>query len=1071
MKQDGAPVDDAEGIAVVGMSARFPGAGNYREFWENLVAARETVSFFSREELAEAGCDVASLSQRHVPARALLEDVDLFDAPFFACSTRSAEMMDPQHRLMLETAYEALEDAGYAPKRMPAPVGVFVGSGPNTYFTKNLMTRPELLEEFGEFPALLSTGNDYLSTRLSYLLNLRGPSLTVQTACSTSLVAVAQACQSLLFYQCDFALAGAVSVAFPQKQAHLHQEGGIYSADGHCRPFDAEATGTVFGDGVGLVALRRLSDALADGDPIHAVIKGFALNNDGSDKSGYSAPSVSGQAEVIEMAQAMAGVSPDTIGYVEAHGTATPLGDPIEISALTRAFRRHTNAAGFCAIGSVKGNIGHSDIAAGMAGLIKTILALKHGVIPPSINYSQDNPRIDFSSTPFYVADKIIDWTTREGLPKRAGVSAFGIGGTNAHMVLQEAPRLATVEEGRPWHILPLSARSPEAVDRATRALSQHRKSFPGQSLADTAYTLQASRSNFSHRRFFVCSDGRDADDQLESADGATHRIKAPKVAEPSVVFMFPGQGAQRVGMGKELYDREQVYKTTVDRCSEILEPEIGLDLRDVLYPPPDQMQWAEDRIVETRTTQPALFVTELALARLLISWGIEPAAMIGHSVGEFVAACVSDVFSLEDALHVIAARGKLIQEQPGGAMLAVALREEGLAPLLSREVSIAAVNAPELCVASGPFAAIDDLQGMLAEGNVTCRRLRTSHAFHSEMMQPAVEPFLEALEHVVLRSPKIPYVSNVAGQWVKDDEARDPQHWARHLRGSVRFCDGMGTLSSEPGRVLLEVGPGSTLTSLARQCGSGAKGVPPIACMPGQENGGSDYASALRAIGMLWQSGVEVKWQELHRGERRCRVSLPTYPFERKRYFVEPHREPKGSRSDASGGVPPRAADRGSVPEFVSVAMAEDRHLSSGQDRSDAVLSRLHSRLRTLSGLSVEEMGLDTTFQELGFDSLFLVQVSRDLEAEFGVPLTFGQLIREVPTLAKLAKHIEALLPPDQLQRGPVSALPSAPMKKEFPSATTSPDELADFRGRLRVIAEQLNALATGVGASRNGE
>src|ERR1043165_2701969 len=698
--------EEVEGIAIVGMAGRFPGARNLDEFWRNLRDGVEAISFFTDEELRSAGVDSALLRDpAYVKAGGILEDIELFDASFFGINHREAEMMEPQHRVFLECAWEALENAGYNSDSYDARIGVYAGHGLTSYLLSNLYSNRQSIWALSGGQSLLGNEKDYLSTRVSYKLNLSGPSISVQTACSTSLVAVHLACQSLLNGECSMALAGGVTISVPQKAGYKYEEGGIMSPDGHCRTFDASAKGTAPGSGVGIVILKRLEDALADGDTIHAVIKGSAINNDGSRKAGYTAPSVEGQAAVISEALHMAGVEASSIGYIEAHGTATVLGDPIEMAALTQAFRTGTEAKEFCAIGSVKSNIGHADTAAGVAGLIKTVLALKHKQIPPSLHFQEPNPAIDFANSPFYVNAKLNEWTTN-GAPRRAGVSSFGIGGTNAHVIVEEAPHAAASGTERPLHLIVLSAKTSSALKTSAQNLAQHLKQHPELNIADVAHTLQLGRKAFDHRLALVCSDLDDAATALEDETRVVTSVQ--ETNDHPVVFMFPGQGAQHVNMGAELYKTEQVFREQIDRCSVSLQPHLGLDLRTLLYPQPENVEEATDRLKQTMFTQPALFVVEYALAQLWMSWGVRPRAMIGHSIGEYVAACIAGVLTLEDALKLVVARGRLMQSVPGGAMTSVSLAEAELAPLLDHRVAMAAVNGPSFCVISGETEEIE---------------------------------------------------------------------------------------------------------------------------------------------------------------------------------------------------------------------------------------------------------------------------------------------------------------------------------------------------------------------------
>ncbi|HEY7492967.1 MAG TPA: type I polyketide synthase, partial [Candidatus Tectomicrobia bacterium] len=772
---------------------------------------------------------------------------------------------------------------------------VYAGVGVDAYALVNLLPNRDLMQSVGTLQTSIRNRTDHLTTQVSYKLNLRGPGVTVQTACSTSLVAVHLACQSLLNGECDIALAGGVSIAVPQKAGYRYQEGGILSPDGHCRAFDAKAQGCVGGSGVGIVVLKRWEDALAEGDCIQAVIKGSAINNDGSVKVGYTAPSVDGQAEVIAEALTLAGVDPETVTYVEAHGTGTALGDPIEIEALTRAFRTHTRKQGFCALGAVKTNIGHLDTAAGVAGLIKTVLALKHKLLPPSLHFERPNPRIDFENSPFYVNTQLAEWLTGD-TPRRAGVSSFGLGGTNAHVVLEEAPAVKASGTSRPWQLLLLSAKTSTALESATARLAAYLTQHPEVKLADAAYTLQVGRRVFGHRRAIICQDGS-AVTALEALDPARVYTGVQEPKTRPVVFMFPGQGAQYVHMGAELYQVEPTFRKQIEVCSELLKPHLGLELRSVLYPDPARAAEAAETLKQTYLTQPALFVVEYALARLWMEWGVRPEAMIGHSIGEYVAACLAGVFSLEDALALVAARGRLMQSLPGGAMLAVRLAEKDVQPLLGEQLSLAAVNGPVQCVVSGPTAAVEALAQQLATQGVGCRRLHTSHAFHSPMMEPILAPFTEEVKSVTLNSPQIPFVSNVTGTWIGNAEATDPRYWARHLRQTVRFADGVHELVQDPDWVLLEVGPGQTLMTIARWHPQRAAGQVVLTSMRPADFQESDIAFLLTTLGRLWLAGVQVDWDGYYAQERRRRLPLPPYPFERQRYWIAPPQQGSEAR------------------------------------------------------------------------------------------------------------------------------------------------------------------------------
>ncbi len=892
--------DPVEGIAIVGIAARFPGARDAGELWRNLRDGVESIAVLTDEDLTSAGVDPALLADpRYVRAKGALDGADLFDAAFFGFTPREAELMDPQHRVFLECAWEALENAGCDPERPGVRIGVWAGSGASTYLISNLLPNRERMEALGAFQVLLLNDRDFLATRASYKLGLKGPSAAVQTACSTSLVAVHMACQSLLTEECNVALAGGVSISTPLRTGYLYQEGGVVSPDGCCRAFDASAAGAVEGNGCGVVVLKRLADALEDGDRVYAVIRGSAVNNDGSDKIGFTAPSVEGQAEVISEALMMAGVEPGTIGYVEAHGSGTPLGDPIEVAALTQAFREAGAAGeGFCALGSIKTNFGHCNTAAGVAGLIKATLALDHATLPPSLHFETPNPQIDFAASPFYVSTEARPWET-DGTPRRAGVSSFGLGGTNVHVVLEQAPAPAAGDPpSRPAQLLVLSARSAAALDAAAERLAGCLEASSDLALADVAWTLQVGRKGFEHRRIAVA---RDREEAISRLRGPAIAGKRDGAGAPPVVFLFPGLGDQRVDMARELYEAEPLFREQVDLCAGKLAPLLGADLREVLFSPGDwspgerkepdlrsllRRSPAEaSRLDQTVFAQPACFVVEYALGRLLLTWGIAPQALIGYSLGEYVAACLAGSLSLDDALELVARRARLIQDLPAGAMLAVPLPEEEVRPLLGESLSLSATNGPHFSVVGGPAEAIEALDRTLAERGASCLRPRTTHAFHSAMMEPAMAPFAEIARGVRMQAPRIPWISNVTGTWITAADLADPAYWVRHMRSPVRFAEGIGELLAEPDRVFLEAGPGATLGTLVKQHPAAAANRVTVSTL----REGDDLAGVLEAVGRLWIAGVEVDWSRFHGGERRLRVPLPTYPFERQRYWMDP--------------------------------------------------------------------------------------------------------------------------------------------------------------------------------------
>jgi amino acid adenylation domain-containing protein len=890
-----------DAVAIVGAAGRFPGAASVEEFWVRVRDSISGIASFDDDTLAALGVPEAERrAPDYVKAFGMLDGIDQFDAGFFGYSAREAELIDPQQRLFLECAWEALENAGCAGAREPV-VGVFAGVGANGYIG-GLAQIPGLLETVGGFQTLISSDKDFLATRAAYKLNLTGPAVAVQTACSTSLVAVHLACRSVLARECDVALAGGVTVSM-QQAGYRYQTGGILSPDGCCRAFDAQANGTVGGSGLAVVVLKRLSDALAAGDRVIAVIKGSAINNDGSNKVGFTAPGVEGQAHVIGRALAAAEVSPESIGYVEAHGTGTSLGDPIEIQALTQAFRAGTDKVGYCGIGSVKTSVGHLDAAAGVTGLITAALALEREELPPTLHYTAPNPAIDFASSPFHVVSERTPWR-RSGVPRRAGVSSFGIGGTNAHVVLEEAPPREASGPSRDHQVLLISARSEAALEHATDALAGHLEGHPEVPLADVAYTLQTGRKQFEWRRVLVCRDREDALAALRTRDPRRVRTRGSSVTSARVAFLFPGQGAQYVDMARDLYDAEPIFRAAMDDCANRLEPELNCDLRAVVFPGAPDVAGA--RLDDTALAQPALFAVEYALAALWRAWGVEPSAMLGHSVGEYVAACLAGVFTLDDALRVVAARGRLMQAQPAGAMLAVALGERALGARLPAAVALAAINGSEACVVAGPTEAIAAFEQQLARDNVLARRLSTSHAFHSPMMEPAVEPFRAVMAAIELRAPQIPIVSNVTGTWLTVADATDPAYWARHLRAAVRFADGVTTLAADSQPLLLEVGPGRALGSLATRAGAGAAGQTAIASLGTRDEARNGEDVIMAGVGELWLRGAAIDWNGFAANERRHRVPLPTYPFERQRYWLDSPRS--APMAPAAGAIRKRA-------------------------------------------------------------------------------------------------------------------------------------------------------------------
>lgn len=1011
-------------IAIVGMAARVPGVESIDAYWKAICDGRDLIRRHDTDALADNFSDAERARGNYVPVRPSLDDAAMFDAPFFNMLPREAALLDPQFRVFLETCWQGMEDAGYDPDRVPGPVGVFGGASMSTYFLNNVLTDRATIEDFvstyqlGDYQQFMGAMGDTLATRVAFRMGLTGPALTVSTACSTSLVAVTQACQSLDAFHCDMAIAGGVSITFPQERGYFYQEGGMVSHDGHCRPFDASATGTVFGHGAGVVVLRRYEDALADGDRIYAVIRGSALNNDGNDKIAFTAPSVTGQAMVIAMAQGIADVDPGSIGYVECHGTGTPLGDPIEFEGLKQAFAGVDQ--GRIALGSSKANIGHCDAAAGVLGLIKTTLMLHDRVIPPLANYTSPNPRIDLATSPFRIPQIATPWV--EAGPLRAGISSMGVGGTNAHLVLEEAPVPVPSPDGG-LHILPLSARTDAALAAQALALADALDAPDAPPLADVALTLQEGRRAFDLRTHVVAATACEAAAALRAPMRA---VKAAKDAPP-VAFMFPGQGAQYPGMGQGLYATEPAFAKIIDAGSEALRPALGLDLAELIYRSDDPK--AAARVLrDTAITQPALYLIEYATAQLWLDRGVTPSAMIGHSVGEFAAATHAGVMTFDTGLSLIAARGRLMQDQPPGAMLSVRAGTDALIGLLPDNIDVAARNAPQMTVLAGPLDAIADLAAQLGAQDIPCRELHTSHAFHSAMMDPVATALQAEAGRHSFAPPRIPYVSCVTGTWITDDQATDPAYWAQHCRAAVDFDAGIRTLcaGSQP-PALIEVGPGRTLSAFAAQAVAKEARAAIIQSLPDHDDPAGDAAQMAGAVGALWSAGGAVDWAA-NRTVPGRRTSLPGYQFEKSRHWIDPP-VPQARQQAASAAAAPIMS-----PQISNTKPEEP--IMTTVSRTDTLTEQVLSILSDLSGDSFTAADADCTFLELGFDSLLLGQVTQRLARTFDVTLTFRQLMGAFPSVAVLVAHLDDVLPAEV---APPPAAATAPTPAPVSTAATA--------------------------------
>jgi amino acid adenylation domain-containing protein len=1017
-------------IAVIGMAGRFPGAETISALWQLLCKGEETTTFFTDEELDASIPDQIKNDQLYIKARGVIKDTMLFDPEFFGINKKLAELMDPQQRIFLEIAYEVLEKTGHLPSKVDHKTGVFAGCGPNFYYENNVLANPDKIETMGKLQVTTVNDKDYIASRTAYHLNLKGPAININSACSTSLLAILEAVNSLRAMQCDVAIAGGASINSCVNSGHIYQEGSILSKDGHCRPFDNESTGTVFSDGAGVVLLKRLEDAKADGDEIYAVIKGVGVSNDGRDKASFTAPSTEGQADAVLAAIADADVESSDITYVETHGTGTPIGDPIEFEGLVQAFGQQNNKQ-YCAIGSIKSNFGHLTEAAGVASFIKTCLSLHHKKLVPSIGYNTPNKNIDFDNSPFFVNNHLQDWTTDTRL---AGVSSFGVGGTNVHVVLAgyENPVRKSAPQ-RDYELISWSAKSDKSLKAYGSKLENFVQQHPALLAEDLAYSLHHAQADFNFSAYATVNTG------LNLAEELAHQKQSFAIAHQlhqkasDIVFLFPGQGAQYLTMGAGLYKQEAVYREAIDECAELLEKIIHLDIRAIIFSEANDPKTLND----TQYAQPAIFCTEYALAKLWMSWGCKADVFCGHSVGEYVAAHLAGVFSLSDALKLVALRGKLISKLPSGGMLSVRLKNMDIADILPVNLSIAAENTKNLFVISGGHNELTSFKNKLDNLGIPGKLLATSHAFHSFMMDPVLPDFRKLVETITLQHPKVPIISSVTGKLLTDEQALDVNYWTNHLRDTVKFSTAIAYIIRHHDPLFLEVGPGEALSVFTKQILM--ENASERTVLSSMVPTAVDTQKIIHTLGALMCAGITINWEQYYKNQERTFVEVPTYAFHKEKYWIEPL-QPTASSTN--------------IPQPVVKANNTD---NQSQMKKNALINQVKAVLEHSSGIEFEGVDLNKNFLEIGFDSLLLTQLATSLKKEFNLPITFRQLNEECSSIEALVNYLEPLIPTDPLVPDLIQAAPVSP---QYIVQAQENSVLGLLSAQLELIAKQIQLI-----------